>query len=355
MRGIMGVGSNRMNVYTVRSATQGLANYLQATNKEKALSVFIGYDSREHSKEFAEETAKVFAGNGIQVFLTSDIRPTPLVSFGCRFKNCSAAVMITASHNPPEYNGYKVYGSDGGQVLAPYDQAIIDEVHKVTDPSQVKSVDSIKNPLITIIEDDVDDAYLNAIKTLAFYPEENAEKGSLLKIIYTSLHGTGITLAPRCFRLWGFNNLAYVDAQIIPDPHFPTAHSPNPEYKEALELGIQTLVEAKADILIATDPDADRVGVVAMHANAPFQFTGNQIACICLEHICKALTDQDKMPPNAAFIKTIVTSELFRKITERYETNCFDVLTGFKYIAEMLHNWDLNPGSYQYILVEKSL
>lgn len=349
MRGIMGVGSNRMNVYTIRSATQGLANYLLLQNPEKSISVFIGYDSREHSKEFAEEAAKVLAGNGIQVFLTSDIRPTPLVSFGCRFKNCSSAIMITASHNPPEYNGYKVYGPDGGQVTSPYDQAIIDEVHKVTDPTQVKTIDSLKNPLIVIVEDDVDDAYLKAIKTLAFYPEENAANGSQLKIVYTSLHGTGITMAPRALRLWGFNNLSFVDKQIIPDPHFSTAHFPNPEYKEALQLGIEALTERHGDILIATDPDADRVGVVAMHNNTPFQFTGNQIACICLEHICEALTSQSKMPSNAAFIKTIVTSELFRKITERYETNCFDVLTGFKYIAEMLHKWDLNPGSYQYI------
>lgn len=349
MRGIMGVGSNRMNLYTVRAATQGLSNYLLAQKAEKPLSVFIGYDSREHSKEFAEATAKVFAANGIQVFLTSDIRPTPLVSFGCRFKTCAAAVMITASHNPPEYNGYKVYGPDGGQVIAPYDQAIIDEVHKITDPTQVKTVDSLKNPLIVIVDDDVDDAYLNAIKTLPFYPDENAENGSQLKIVYTSLHGTGITMAPRALRLWGFNNLSFVDAQIIPDPHFSTAHFPNPEYTEALKLGIETLLERKSDILIATDPDADRVGVVALHQEAPFQFTGNQIACICLEHICEALTSQNKMPENAAFIKTIVTSELFRKITERYGAHCFDVLTGFKYIAEMLHKWDLNPGSYQYI------
>lgn len=348
MRGIMGVGSNRMNVYTIRSATQGLANYLLSQNSETPLSVFIGYDSRHHSREFAEETAKVFAGNGIKVFLTTDMRPTPLVSFGCRFKKCNAAVMITASHNPPEYNGYKVYGEDGGQVTSPHDQAIVDEVNKIQDPTQVKSVDSIKNPLIVFVEDEVDDAYLEAIKTLSFYPEENKENGSNLQIIYTSLHGTGITLAPRALRLWGFNTISYVEDQIIPDPNFPTVHSPNPEEKEALRLGTEALIARQADILIATDPDADRVGVVAMHEGAPYAFTGNQIACICLEHICQALKAHGNMPANPAFIKTIVTSELFRVIAERYEATCFDVLTGFKYIAELLHKWDLD-GAYHYI------
>lgn len=349
MRGIMGVGSNRMNLYTVRSATQGLANYLLSQGPESPLSVFVGYDSRHHSREFAEETAKVFAGNGIQVFLTTDMRPTPLVSFGCRFKKCNAAVMITASHNPPEYNGYKVYGQDGGQVTAPHDQAIVDEVSKIQDPTQVKSVDSIKNPLIVFVEDEVDDAYLEAINTLSFYPAENKENGSHLQIVYTSLHGTGITLAPRALRLWGFSTISFIEDQIIPDPNFPTVHSPNPEEKEALRLGTEALVAKNADILIATDPDADRVGVVAMHEGAPYAFTGNQIACICLEHICQALRSNGNMPANPAFIKTIVTSELFRTIAERYEATCFDVLTGFKYIAEMLHKWDLNPGTYHYI------
>lgn len=346
MRGVMGVGSNRMNVYTIRSATQGLAQYLLKENPEKEVSVFIGYDSRHHSKEFAEETARVFAGNGIKVYLPDAIRPTPFVSFGCRYKKCDAAVMITASHNPPEYNGYKVYGPDGGQVSSPRDQAIVDEVNQIQDPTQIKQVDSIQHPLISILDEEVDDAYLSAIRSLAFYPEENKEKGAQLKIVYTSLHGTGITLAPRAFRLWGFTNLTFVEDQIIPNPDFPSVHFPNPEEKETLKEGIKTLTEKQGDLLIATDPDADRVGVVAMYENAPFIFTGNQIACICLEHICKALPT---MPSNAAFIKTIVTSELFRVIVERYGATCFDVLTGFKYIAEMIHKWELNPGSYQYI------
>lgn len=346
MRGLMGAGTNRMNVYTIRSATQGLSYHLLKRYPEKQITVFLGYDSRHHSKEFAEETAKVFAGNGIKVYLTDDMRPTPFISFGCRFKQCDAAVMITASHNPPEYNGYKVYGADGGQVIAPDDQQIVDEVQKIQSLDQIKTVDSINHPLIQLLDEEVDTAYLTAIQTLAFYPEQNKSKGNSLHIIYTSLHGTGITLAPRAFRLFGFTHLSFVDSQIIADPDFPTVKFPNPEEKETLTLGIQTLIEKNGDILIATDPDADRVGVVAMHEGKPYIFTGNQIACICIEHICKA---PKPMPANAAFIKTIVTSELFRVIAERYGFECFDVLTGFKYIAEMLHEWDLNPGSHQYI------
>lgn len=349
MRGFMGVGSNRMNPYTVRSATQGLANYLLSQIPGKTLSVFIGYDSRHHSKEFAEEAAKVCAGNGIKVYLSSDLRPTPWVSFGCRFKHCDAAIMITASHNPPEYNGYKVYWSDGAQVLPPHDQGIIEEVNKITGLDQIKQIDTVKNPLIEYVGDEVDDAYLSAAKELAIYPKVNQENGSSLHIVYTSLHGTGITLAPRNFRLWGFPLISFVETQITPNGDFPTAHSPDPGEKETLALGIEKLIEKKGDILIATDPDADRVGVVAMHENTPFKFTGNQIACICVEHICKAYVDQKKSLERGAFVKTIVSTELFRVIAERYGAKCFDVLTGFKYIAEMIRNWEENPGGYQYI------
>lgn len=349
MRGIMGAGSNRMNVYTIRIATQGLANYLLEQFPDKALSIFIGYDSRHHSKEFAEEASKVLAGNGIKVYLTSDIRPTPLVSFGCRFKQCDAAIMITASHNPPEYNGYKVYWSDGAQVLPPHDQGIVQQANKITNLSQIKSVDSVKNPHILIASDEIDDAYLEATKTLSFHPKVNKEQGASLNIIYTSLHGTGITLAPRELRLWGFPSISFVETQIIPNGDFPTAHYPNPGEKEALTLGIEKLKEMKGDLLIATDPDADRVGIVVMHENAPFKFTGNQIACICVDHICKAFVDQHQMPAQGAFVKTIVTTELFRAIADRYGIKCFDVLTGFKYIAELIRNWEQNPGGYQYI------
>lgn len=349
MRGIMGVGSNRMNLYTVRTTTQGLSNYLLQQFPNQPLSVFISYDSRHNSKNFAEEAAKVLAGNNIHVYLTREIRPTPLVSFGCRLKKCNAGVMITASHNPPEYNGYKVYWSDGGQILPPHDTGIMSEVEKIQDINQVSCIDNLNHPLIHLVEEEIDDAYLESILSLPLYREANLKSGPTLKIIYTSLHGTGITLAPRALRLWGFTSLQFVNQQIAPNGDFPTVHFPNPEEKEALNLGIQTLEQEKADLLIATDPDADRVGVVAMHEGKPYIFNGNQIACLCLEHICQALSRTHKMPDQGAFVKTIVTSELFRAITVHYGTHCFDVLTGFKYIAELIHKWEEDPNGYQYI------
>jgi phosphoglucomutase/phosphomannomutase len=348
MRGIMGVGSNRMNDYTVRFATQGLANYLLKEFKDQPVSVFISFDSRHHSHTFAEEAAKVLAGNGIKVFLTRELRPTPLVSFGCRFKKCNAAIMITASHNPPEYNGYKVYWSDGGQVLPPHDGGIIEEVQKIKDLTQVKSVNELTDQHIELVDEEVDEAYLQSIKTLAFYPDENARSGSNLAIVYTSLHGTGITLAPRALRLWGFHSLKFVEKQIVPNGDFPTAPYPNPEIEETLKLGIEALQETGSDILLVNDPDADRVGVVAMHDGKPYRFNGNQMACICCEHICRALSDQNALAPNAAFVKSIVTTELFRAIAERYGAHCFDVLPGFKYIAERIRDWE-KSGEYEFL------
>lgn len=349
MRGIMGVGTNRMNLYTIRTATQGLANYiLQQEAGEKFHSVFIGYDSRHHSKEFAEEAAKVLAANNIHVFLYRDLRPTPLISFGCRFKKCTAGIMITASHNTPEYNGYKVYWSDGGQVLPPHDIGIVEEVRKILSLSQVHIVDTLESPLINLIEEEVDDAYLESIVTLQFYPQENKTRGQELNIIYTSLHGTGITLVPRALRMWGFSKFSFVDPQIIPDGDFPTAHYPNPEEKEALSLGISVLADRKADLLIATDPDCDRVGVVVHHQGKEIILTGNQVACIALQHICEALQQQNKINEKTAFVKTIVTTELFKRIAESFGTSCFDVLTGFKYIAEKIREWDLDK-SHEYI------
>lgn len=349
MRGIMGVGTNRMNSYTIKAATQGLANYiLRQPESEGKRAVLIGFDSRHHSKEFAEEAAKVLAANGIEVFLFRDLRPTPLVSFGCRYKKCISAIMITASHNPPEYNGYKVYWKDGGQVLPPHDVGIVEEVGKITDLSQVKSLDSLENPLIHLIEEEVDDAYLEDIFTLQFYPNENKEDGAKLKIVYTSLHGTGITLAPRALRMWGFTSLAFVDKQIIPDGDFPTAKYPNPEFREALLEGIKVLQATNSDLLIATDPDADRMGVVVLHKGEEVILNGNQIACIMMEHICEALSAQNKLSESCAFVKSIVTSELFKKIAESNKAKSFDVLTGFKYIAEKIREWELS-GEYQYI------
>lgn len=350
LRGIMGVGCNRMNVYTVRAATQGLANHVNTQPKPKeGHSALIGYDSRHHSRLFAEEAAKVLAGNGIKVFLFKDLRPTPLVSFGCRLKKCSTAIMITASHNPPQYNGYKVYWNDGAQILPPHDKLIVQEVEKITDPKMVKKVDSLSHPLIQIVDKEIDDVYIKETSALQLYPGENQDLGGKLKIVYTSLYGTGITLMPEELAKWGFSNISYVDQQIIPNGDFPTTPSPNPEEKSALKLGIEKLKETRSDLLVATDPDADRVGVAVDHEGEITLMTGNQMAAICLNHICEALVSQGKMPEKAAFIKSIGTTELFQAICDEYKKPCFNVLTGFKYIAEKIREWEKEPNGYQYI------
>jgi len=347
MRGLMGVGSNRMNPYTVRAASQALANYLR--KQSDSLSVFIGYDSRNNSNDFAIESAKVFAGNGIHVYLCRQLRPTPYVSFGCRFKHCSAAVMITASHNPARYNGYKVYWNDGGQVTAPHDENIITEFNAIQDPTQVKSVATVEHPLIEWVGEEVDHAYLQAISKLQLFPEQNRAKGDQLKIVFTSLHGTGITLMPEAMRLWGFNQLMLVEKQMTLDGNFPTVKVPNPEEPETLKMGIDLLNTVKGDLLIATDPDADRVAVAVRSEKGVEVLNGNQIACLCAEHICEGLSKGKGIPPRAAFIKTVVTTEMLRVITEAYHVACFDVLTGFKYIAEKIYQWEQDPKGYQFI------
>ncbi|PJD97572.1 MAG: phosphomannomutase [Parachlamydia sp.] len=349
LRGIMGVGTNRINLYTVRATTQGLAHYLKQEYRDDPKAVFIGYDSRHFSRQFAEETAKVFAGNGIKAYVCKNIRPTPYVSFGCRFKQCQAAVMITASHNPPEYNGYKVYWDDGGQVLPPHDRAIIAQVNKITELSMIHQAACLDDPLIEFVEEEIDQAYLQAISSLQLYPDENQTEGKDLKMVYTSMHGTGITLMPQALKLWGFSQVHYVENQNVPDGNFPTAHSPNPEERAALSLGIQRLEREKADLLIATDPDADRLGVAVYHQGQVEILTGNQVACICLEHICEALTQQNRLPERAAFVKTIVTTELFKSIAESFHKTCFSVLPGFKYIAELIREWEHNPKGYAYV------
>lgn len=338
LRGLMGIGSNRMNIYTVRKATQGLAQYLLKTGPGKK-SVFISYDSRHNSPSFATDAARVLAANGIQVYLTKDIRPTPFVSFGCRYKHCNAAVMITASHNPAEYNGYKVYWEDGGQVVPPHDIGIINEVEEIHSLDQVK-LTKANDPLIQIVDETIDKAYIDAIRPLRLHATEDAQHGNELKIAYTSLHGTGITLAPPALKDWGFSNLTFVEKQIIPDGDFPTVKSPNPEYKETLQLGIEHLLKTGADLLIATDPDADRLGVVVLHRGKPEILTGNEIAAICIYHICQTLTEQNKMPENGAFVTTIVSSDLLKAIAESFHKACFEVLTGFKYIAEKIRLWE---------------
>lgn len=334
MRGIMGVGTNRMNIYTIRRATQGLANYLKKTLR-LPYAVFVGYDVRNHSREFAEETARVLAGNQIKVYLSSDICPTPLVSFGCRYYHCQAAVMITASHNPPEYNGYKVYWSDGGQIVSPHDQGIIKEINGVESEIVVAP---LKSPLIHSSNSTLEKAFIDEIKKLQL---REALAKTDLKIIYSPLHGTGIRLIPQALKSWGYKQVHLVEEQSTPDGNFSHAHSPNPEEPSSLTLGTKQLLKEKADLLIATDPDADRIGVVSAEG---LQFTGNQIACLLLQHICES----KQLPPKAAFIKTIVTTELFRKIVENYQGQCFDVLTGFKYIGEKITEWE-KTHEYTYV------
>ncbi|MBX7067729.1 MAG: phospho-sugar mutase [Parachlamydiales bacterium] len=336
MRGVMGIGTNRMNIYTIRMATQGLANTIKNQAGE-GHRVFIGYDVRHHSREFAEEAAKVLSGNGIEVLLSKDICPTPLVSFACRHFSCTAAIMITASHNPPQYNGYKVYWSDGCQVVPPHDAEIMEEVKKIKSPSQVVLRDTYEE-----VGSEIDDIYLIQLKKLQMLPEM---ANVPLNIIYTNLHGTGIRLMPKALKAWGYTHLHFVEKQKSLDGNFPNAPSPNPEEEKALQLGTDQLIREKADLLIATDPDADRIGLVVPN----MRFNGNQIACLCLHHICKTLQEKGEFPENAAFIKSIVTTELFRKIAEHFKGKCIDVLTGFKYIGEQIGIWEKAFDSYQYL------
>lgn len=340
LRGIIGPGTNRMNVYTVRAASQGLANYLLSLFPNERIKAFIGYDSRKHSQLFAEETAKVLAANGFEIYLCKELRPTPLVSFGCRYKNCHTAIMITASHNPPEYNGFKVYWNQGEQVIAPHDKGILNEIDKIIDPIHVRYLESIVHPLITIVDDEIDNAYIHAGSSLQHYPEKNSRFGHNLKVVYTSMHGTGMTLVPKMLGAWGFSQIEYVAQQVIPDGSFPTVTSPNPEDPGAMKLGIEKMKESQADLLIATDPDADRVGVGVKHEGEIVLLNGHQIACLCLSHVCQALSSQGRMPASAAFIKDLTTTDLFKAICDSYDKACFDVLPGFKYVAKKIKEWD---------------
>ncbi len=342
MRGVMGVGTNRMNRFTIGAATQGLANYLKRQPEpEKGHSVFIGYDVRNHSREFAEETARVLSGNGIRALLSKTICPTPLVSFACRYFGCSAAIMITASHNPPEYNGYKVYWNDGCQVVPPHDAGIIEEAGKIHSPEQIRLGSEFKE-----IGAELDAAYLSRLKELQLLPDLDGEN---LRIVYSNLHGTGIRLIPAALKQWGYPNVSLVEAQAPLDGNFSTVRSPNPEEEKALKMGTEQMIKEHADVFIATDPDADRVGAVALDGKNPVRLTGNQTACLCLHHICSCLEARGELPENAAFVKTIVTTELFRSIAEAFGGKCIDVLTGFKYIGEKIGLWEKAFDGYQFL------
>lgn len=337
MRGKMGIGTHRINRYTIAFASQGLANYLKKKpDQNHASPILIGFDTRHHSREFAVEAAQVFAGNGFHVLLIDTFCPTPLVSFGCRHFQCQAAVMITASHNPPIYNGYKVYWQDGAQVIPPHDQAILEEVRAIRDLRQVQNA-PLESPLIHTVGHELDRAYLALLKEKRLCPSLH---GASLGIVYTNLHGAALRILPQALATWSFSTLSFVERQKSPDGNFPYAPSPNPEESAALELGIEQLRQEQKDLLIATDPDGDRMGAVAMHQGSPVILTGNQIACLCLFHLASQLQRQHRLPPHAKFIKTIVTTELFRAIAESFGGLCIDVLTGFKYIAEQIAFWE---------------
>lgn len=343
VRALMGVGPARLNKYTIRQITQGLSASLLSQSKGPH-SVVIGHDPRHHSTEFAEEVARVLAGNGIKAYLLEDLRPTPFISFLVRHLKASAGINLTASHNPGTYNGYKVYGSDGAQITSPLDQEIIAQVDKVDTFAKVKLTPS-DSALIERIGDSYDIDYLKACDRLALLPEENKQKGDKLEIVYSPLHGAGITLVPRLLHRWGFSDLELVESQMTPDGDFTHAKKPNPEEPEALKAGMAQMQRDKRDLFIATDPDADRLGVIINTPLGPRSLNGNEVACILLEHILSTM----QLPENGVVIKTIVTTELFAKIAASHGVLCLDLLTGFKYIGEKIHAWEKEPNSPHFI------
>jgi len=334
LRGIMGVGSNRMNKYTVGMATQGLANYLNDTFPNKNICVAIAYDSRNNSKFFAESAAKVFAGNDIKVHLFSELRPTPQLSYAIRELGCKAGLVLTASHNPKEYNGYKAYWDDGAQLTAPHDQNVIDEVGKISSFEQIKSVE--ESELIELIAEDFDQKYIDAIESLVL-DSASIVRGSDINIVYSSIHGTGITLIPQTLKQLGFNNVHIVEEQAAPDGNFPTVIYPNPEEANAMALGLELAKETNADVLMATDPDADRVGVAIKDDEGEFiLLNGNQMASLMVYYILKTRDQLGLLEKSQYVVKTIVTTELIDVMCDKYSVPCYNTLTGFKYIATII-------------------
>lgn len=344
LRGIMGPGTNRMNIYTVGAATQGLSNYLNLNFKDmEQISVVVGHDSRNNSRLFAETAANIFSANGIKVYLFEDMRPTPEMSFAIRHLGCQSGIIITASHNPKEYNGYKAYWDDGAQVLALHDKGIIDEVNKV-------SVEDIrfegKPELIEIIGKEIDDIYLEKVHTLSIDPE-CIKRQKDLKIVYTPLHGTGMMLIPQSLKLWGFENVHTVPEQMVKDGNFPTVVSPNPENGEALTMALNLAKSIDADIVMASDPDADRVGMACKNDKGEWVLVdGNQTCMIFLYYIIMNRKAQGKMKGNEFIVKTIVTTELIKAIADKNNIKMYDCYTGFKWIARQIR---LDEGKLQYI------
>ena len=334
LRGIMGVGSNRINKYTIGMATQGFSNYLKKTYGDAPISVAIAHDSRNNSRFFAETTAHVFAANGIQVYLFESLRPTPELSFAIRQLHCNAGVVCTASHNPKEYNGYKAYWNDGGQLVPPHDVNVIKEVEAIQSISEVKFTGG--EHLIQLIGKEVDEAYLQMVKSLSVYPEVIQQQADL-KIVYTPIHGTGIQLVPDVLKLYGFNQVSIVAEQATPDGNFPTVHYPNPEESETMQMGLQKAKELDADILLGTDPDADRVGIGVKdnHGNW-ILMNGNQTAVLAFSYLMEARKAKGIATPDDMVITTIVTTEMINRVAAENGVACLNVLTGFKWIAEKI-------------------
>lgn len=334
LRGIMGVGTNRINQYTIGMATQGFANYLIQSFPNQQIRMAVAHDSRNNSRFFAEITANVMAANGIQVYLFESLRPTPELSFTIRHLQCQGGVVCTASHNPREYNGYKAYFNDGGQLVPPHDKNVIAEVEKIQSVDEVKWTGGEAN--IHIIGEDMDKAYINMVKGLSIYPDA-IERQKDLKIVYTPIHGTGIKLVPQVLAAFGFTNLTLVDEQIIPDGNFPTVVYPNPEESEAMSLGLKKAQSIDADILLGTDPDADRVGVGVKdnHGNWVL-LNGNQTAVLAFNYMIEARRKKGLAKDNDMVVKTIVTTDMIDIISAKNEIKCYNVLTGFKWIAELI-------------------
>ena len=345
LRGLMGVGTNRMNKYTIGMATQGFANYLKKTLGDVEIKVAIAHDSRNNSRFFAETTANVFAANGIKVFLFEALRPTPELSFTIRYLKLNGGVVVTASHNPKEYNGYKAYWNDGGQLVPPHDKNVIKEVEGI------KSVDDVKfsggESNITILGKDIDEAYIKMVKSLSVYPDVISKQHDL-KIVYTPIHGTGITLVPKVLKEFGFDNVTIVKEQETPDGNFPTVVYPNPEESETMSIGLKKAAEIDADILLGTDPDADRVGIgIKNHKGEWVLMNGNQTAVLAISYMLEARKAKGIAQPNDMVIKTIVTTYMIDAIAAQNNVACYNVLTGFKWIAELIKE---KEGKENYII-----
>lgn len=340
LRGILGVGTNRMNDYTVGKATQGLSNYLKQTYPGEQIRVAVSYDSRHRSAEFSRLIADIFVANGFEVYLFEGLRPTPLLSFAIRQLGCHSGVMVTASHNPKEYNGYKAYWKDGGQLVPPHDRGVIQCVNAITDPGQVRfpaeTLTDENSGRLHLMGTEMDEAYLQAVLALTIRPEA-VKQESDLKIVYSPIHGTGITLVPQLLQRWGFRNVTVVEEQARPDGDFPTVVYPNPEESEAMTLALAEARRSDADLVLATDPDADRVGMAIKTGSGTYELlNGNQIGSLLVDYVLSSMAEKDLLRPDDYAVKTIVTSDLIADIAASYGIPCPQVLTGFKYIGQLM-------------------